>query len=82
MTTGKVLPAYYDILKNYSMMLVNTHPSVATAWRVPPSVREIAGYHIKLPVPELDVVCKKHHRFFFIQLTSISPAGKLNSLKL
>ncbi|KAI8437490.1 hypothetical protein MSG28_011808 [Choristoneura fumiferana] len=37
MTTGKALPEYYDIPKNYSMMLVNTHPSVAIPWRVPPS---------------------------------------------
>ncbi|XP_063374407.1 UDP-glucosyltransferase 2-like [Cydia amplana] len=54
MTTGRDLLPYTDIPNNYSMMLVNTHPSVATPWRVPPSVKEIAGYHIKLPVEVLD----------------------------
>ncbi|CAH2062357.1 unnamed protein product, partial [Iphiclides podalirius] len=50
---GVTLPPFPDALHNISIMFVNSHPSFAPAFSLPPNVVEIAGYHIAEDTPPL-----------------------------
>ncbi|XP_063390685.1 UDP-glucosyltransferase 2-like [Cydia fagiglandana] len=52
---GIVLPPYSKAIHNISILLSNSHPSLAPAISLPPNVVDIAGYHIadhRSPLPK------------------------------
>ncbi|KAI5632276.1 UDP-glucoronosyl and UDP-glucosyl transferase domain-containing protein [Phthorimaea operculella] len=48
---GVTLPPHKNALYNISVVLVNSHPSIAPALSLPPNVVDIGGYHIDKPQP-------------------------------
>ncbi|XP_053622006.1 UDP-glucosyltransferase 2-like [Plodia interpunctella] len=50
---GVTLPPFSEIKNNISILLVNSHPSVAVTPVMPANVIQIAGYHIQEHVPPL-----------------------------
>ncbi|XP_046971943.1 UDP-glucosyltransferase 2-like [Vanessa cardui] len=43
---GVTIPSYDEAVYNGSMLLLNSHPSIGTPFRLPQSAKYIAGYHI------------------------------------
>lgn len=55
---GVPMPSYEEAIYNASLMLVNSDPSVGTAFRLPQNVKYIGGYHIDgtvKPLSEVDI---------------------------
>ncbi|XP_045487122.1 uncharacterized protein LOC111000247 [Pieris rapae] len=50
---GVTLPSYEDAIYNGSFMLINSHPTVGTAFRLPQNAKYVAGFHIKPEVQPL-----------------------------
>lgn len=50
---GVSMPSYDDAAYNASFMFLNSHPSVGTSFRLPQSVKYVAGYHIDREVKPL-----------------------------
>ncbi|KAJ2942174.1 hypothetical protein O0L34_g15715 [Tuta absoluta] len=48
---GVPLPPYSEAIYNISVVLVQSHPSIAPALSLPPNVVDIGGYHIDKPQP-------------------------------
>ncbi|CAH0402436.1 unnamed protein product [Chilo suppressalis] len=52
---GIKLPYYYDAAYNGSLLLLNSHPSIGTPFRLPQNAHYVAGFHIDTktkPLPE------------------------------
>ncbi|XP_072933213.1 UDP-glucosyltransferase 2-like [Epargyreus clarus] len=50
---GVTMPSYTEAVYNGSMLLLNSHPSIGTAFRLPQNAKYIAGYHIDPKVQAL-----------------------------
>ncbi|XP_039760004.1 UDP-glucosyltransferase 2-like [Pararge aegeria] len=50
---GLTMPSYDEAVYNGSFMLVNSHPSIGTPFRLPQSAKYVAGYHIDSNVSPL-----------------------------
>lgn len=43
---GVGMPSYYEAIYNGSLILINSHPSIGTPYRLPQNAKYIGGYHI------------------------------------
>ncbi|XP_026500156.2 UDP-glucosyltransferase 2-like [Vanessa tameamea] len=50
---GVTIPSYDEAVYNGSMLLLNSHPSIGTPFRLPQNAKYIAGYHIDTKVKPL-----------------------------
>ncbi|XP_061379743.1 UDP-glucosyltransferase 2-like isoform X1 [Danaus plexippus] len=50
---GVTLPSYDEVIYNASLLLINSHPSIGTPFRLPQNAKYIAGYHIDREVKPL-----------------------------
>lgn len=57
------IPSYEEAVYNASMLLVNSHPSIGTPFKLPQSVKYIGGFHIDREIKPLPKV--KSGAFYF-----------------
>ena len=53
------MPSYEEALYNGSLLLINSHPSIGTPYRLPQNAKYIGGYHIDpkvKPMPEVRTI--------------------------
>ncbi|XP_045503984.1 UDP-glucosyltransferase 2-like [Colias croceus] len=50
---GVVLPPYEEAIYNGSLLLINSHPSIGQAYRLPQNAKYVAGFHIHANVKPL-----------------------------
>ncbi|CAH0731744.1 unnamed protein product, partial [Brenthis ino] len=50
---GVSIPSYNEAIYNGSFLLINSHPSIGSPYRLPQNVKYIAGYHIDSKVKPL-----------------------------
>ncbi|XP_063544028.1 UDP-glucosyltransferase 2-like [Cydia strobilella] len=79
---GIVLPPYSQAIHNISILLSNSHPSLAPAVSVPPNVVDIAGYHIAdhhtpLPKDLQDLMDNSKNGVVYFSMGSVVKASAL-----
>lgn len=72
---GVSIPSYEEAAFNASMMLVNSHPSVGTPFKLPQNVKYIGGYHIDRKIKSLPEVRCTHTRKSVIMDIALSYHG-------
>lgn len=53
---GVTIPSYDEAVYNGSMLLLNSHPSMGSPFRLPQNAKYVAGYHIDKQVPPMPKV--------------------------
>ncbi|CAH2095520.1 unnamed protein product [Euphydryas editha] len=56
---GVTIPSYDEAIYNGSMLLINSHPSIGSPFRLPQNAKYIAGYHIEKQVAPMSKDLKK-----------------------
>ncbi|KAM3962084.1 UDP-glucosyltransferase 2-like [Aphomia sociella] len=72
---GVAMPSYDEAVYNASFMLINSHPSVGTPFRLPQNVKYIGGYHINekvqpLPIDLQNIMDKAQHGVIYFSMGS------------
>lgn len=55
---GITMPSYNDAVNNGTFLLINSHPSIGSAFRLPQNAKYIGGFHIATkvkPLPQVSI---------------------------